>query len=244
MIFATILLSLALAAPLLSFAAPINAACRAVTKAPVPAPAAVTAGGGKCHDYMIFSSRGTGEKQGPTFTMTQVIAKTLAAVPNGIALDTVYPADWSNRVQQGADWITQQVEATLPQCPNTKVVLTGWSQGAVVAHLAAEELAKRGHQANIKAVYLVGDPYHMPGRPGNVDENGNKGSTFFEKGKMVDGDPTVVDVLARKGAVRDVCYTGDFACTRGPSKDPGAHGKYGEPKVQAIGADFLIKQLS
>ncbi|KAL9941086.1 hypothetical protein V8E36_000574 [Tilletia maclaganii] len=193
---------------------------------------------------MIFSSRGTDEKQGPTFTMTQVIAKTLATVPNGIALDTVYPADWGMQAEIGADWIVKQFEATVPHCPNTKVVLIGWSQGAMVSSLAATELAKKGYQANVKALYLVGNPYRIPARPGNVDEHGQQGLTYMAKGVATESNPPFVNSVARDGIVLDVCYTGDTICNHAPSKDPAAHGKYGEPKVQAMGANFIIHHLA
>lgn len=41
---------------------------------------------------VIISTRGTGEAQGPSEGFISMIQQTLAAVPNGIEYDTVYPA--------------------------------------------------------------------------------------------------------------------------------------------------------
>lgn len=47
------------------------------------------------------------------------------------------------------------VKQALSQCPNTKVVLGGYSQGAMVVHNAASSLSAD----QVKAAVLFGDPF-------------------------------------------------------------------------------------
>lgn len=56
-----------------------------------------------------------------------------------------------------------EVREILAQCPDTKVVLSGYSQGAIVAHRAADELGSAIMSKSVKAVVTFGDPVqHEP----------------------------------------------------------------------------------
>ncbi|CAD6919479.1 unnamed protein product [Tilletia laevis] len=95
----------------------------------------------------------------------------------------------------------------------------------------------------IKAILLIGDPYHIPGLPGNVDDRGMKttdgasgiGRAVFPGMKMMP--------WAQTGKVLDICVLGDMICQQ-PGANIGPHLTYGpSPQVQNMGAQFLIQKL-
>jgi cutinase len=54
--------------------------------------------------------------------------------------------------------MASDAKTVLARCPNTKIVLSGYSQGAMVAHAAFSKGGLSGSQAN--AAVLFGDPYN------------------------------------------------------------------------------------
>lgn len=79
---------------------------------------------------------------------------------SGVTLQGVdYPASASGNTNEGADGgptMASLVSQSLKQCPNSKIVLSGYSQGAMVVHNA---VADQGVDASdVGAVVLFGDP--------------------------------------------------------------------------------------
>ncbi|MDT5078784.1 MAG: cutinase [Mycobacterium sp.] len=72
-------------------------------------------------------------------------------------------------VKAGTDATAQQYEKFTQRCPNTKVVLAGYSQGAMVIHRNLHDLADDPHVA---AALLIADGDRLP-----VDNTINMGST-------------------------------------------------------------------
>lgn len=58
--------------------------------------------------------------------------------------------------KSGAPEMASLVRQALSQCPNTKVVLGGWSQGTMVVHVAANQHLDAGQ---ITAAVLFGDEF-------------------------------------------------------------------------------------
>ncbi|KAK0529594.1 hypothetical protein OC834_003617 [Tilletia horrida] len=194
---------------------------------------------GPCHSYVLVSSRGTNEPQGPSMQFKGMIEQTLNTLPNGIEVDNPYPADSSaGSARQGQGWLRNFVEQGLKTCPAQKYALLGWSQGAVVA-------AGSGVTSDaVQAIILVGDPFHTPNRSGNVDEHGGSSTTGATGLMGGSGGGSAMRKYADEGKVLDICFQGDFVCGSTAPRDPAAHGRYGGSKeVQELGAAFLIKQL-
>lgn len=61
------------------------------------------------------------------------------------------------------------VKQALKQCPNTKVVLGGYSQGSMVVHNAANSLSA----GQVSAAVLFGDPFKMQS-VGKLDDSNRK----------------------------------------------------------------------
>jgi cutinase len=88
-----------------------------------------------CSDVQVLFARGTGEPAGVGQT-GQAFIDSLRSRVGGKSLD-VYPVNYpaSHEWSTGLDGITDastQVESMAANCPNTKMVLGGYSQGAAV----------------------------------------------------------------------------------------------------------------
>jgi hypothetical protein len=96
---------------------------------------AATAETATCYSGVnIFTARGTGEVPANGLGIEGVhINAVLAAIPNSNAVVVDYPAAISNSsVAIGVQNGTRQIESYLDACPTSKVVIMGYSQGAVV----------------------------------------------------------------------------------------------------------------
>ncbi|KAJ5498117.1 Cutinase [Penicillium expansum] len=113
-----------------------------------------------CKEYTLIFARGTTELG----NMGSVIGPPLATQLNSLTGDKVtvqgvdYPADAAGNALMGASGgpaMVKLVQQALSQCPKTKVLLGGYSQGAMVVHNAASSLAA----GQITAAVLFGDPF-------------------------------------------------------------------------------------
>jgi cutinase len=150
-----------------------------------------------CGDYHFIGAAGSGQRDGAGLTtnggMGGVMYQSylqlrdeLAASGRTITAEAIqYPAapvpleggiggwmGFMDSVKDGTDAAAEQFEAFTAQCPNTKVVLAGYSQGAMVIHRNLEDLADDPHVA---AALLVADGDRLP-----VDTTINMGSTAFQ----------------------------------------------------------------
>ncbi|KAK5135706.1 hypothetical protein LTR08_004692 [Meristemomyces frigidus] len=117
-----------------------------------------------CTEYTVIFARGTSESgnigsvAGPPL-FKQLISDLGAS---GVTLQGVnYPASASGNVDCGADGganMASMASTILSRCPNTKLTLSGYSQGACVVHNAVE---KQGLDATkVSSVVLFGDPFN------------------------------------------------------------------------------------
>lgn len=114
-----------------------------------------------CPNVQVLFARGTNEPVGMGFT-GQAFADSLSAQLPGktVAVSAVdYPAtdDYLRSAAVGADDARAQIQSTIANCPATKLVLGGYSQGAAVTEMATSALpaAVADHVA---AVALFGSP--------------------------------------------------------------------------------------
>ncbi|KAJ7195922.1 cutinase [Mycena pura] len=198
-----------------------------------------------CHAYVIVSTRGTTERQGPSVAFVAMIAETLTAVAGGAELDTVYPAAISldPASPQATKFIIDTINDGLVSCPDQVYALLGYSQGAEATVDALKQIPPTSAAGQaIKAVLLVGDPEHEPGKQSNVDQTGGR-LTDSAAGLFAHlpgaGIPRAWDA---SGKVLDICYVGDGVCS-GFAITP-QHFLYSvTPSVQTLGAQFLTASL-
>lgn len=143
---------------------------------------------------------------------------------------------YGQSVQMGVDWSTKRMEQTARECPNTKFVITGYSQGASaagnVATAVANDFVKGVTSDDIVAVMLVADP----ARSGNSQyDSWETTSTLYNEippGKMqrnleivapeaVEGTvgwtgPRNLPMKGLYGKVLSLCDSNDIACTVEP----------------------------
>src|ERR1700731_1740836 len=120
------------------FGAVVVTSCALLMSAPVPSASAQP-----CPDVEAVFARGTGEPPG-VGGIGQAFVDALRSQVGGRLL-AVYPVnypasgdfgsgiDFAMTVIQGISDAVNHIEATAANCPNTRIVLGGFSQGAVVA---------------------------------------------------------------------------------------------------------------
>ncbi len=115
----------------------------------------------QCPDVQVIFARGTNEPAGLGFT-GQVFANALTAKLPGKAVvvsPVNYPAtdDYVRSAAVGADDDRAQIQSTVATCPDTDLVLGGYSQGAAVTELATSALPTQVAD-HVAAVVLFGKP--------------------------------------------------------------------------------------
>lgn len=140
---------------------------------------AATAPRNGCPDVEVFGARGTTERPGLGVLLTPLAQRITRDVPQTVRTTAVdYPAsfNYTSSVRQGVADLTAKVQRTAAACPETAVVLTGYSQGAdVVGDAVTGPLA--GDLDQVAAVLLFGDPSFTAGEPFNAGD-GNRSGIF------------------------------------------------------------------
>ncbi|KAI9147366.1 Cutinase [Paramyrothecium foliicola] len=118
--------------------------------------------GTPCRKALVIYARGTSQagNLGATNTLGPVFLNRLASLvgANNLAVQGVdYAANAAGFLiggdPAGSKTLAQLTERATTQCPNTKVVLSGYSQGAQVVHNGADQLS-----ASTAALLTFGDP--------------------------------------------------------------------------------------
>ncbi|HYO04589.1 MAG TPA: cutinase family protein [Mycobacterium sp.] len=201
-----------------------------------------------CADYHWLGAAGSGQRDGAGLStnggMGGVVYQSylqlrddLAANGQTISAEAVqYPAapvplegglggwmGFMDSVDAGTDATAEQFDAFTARCPNTKVVLAGYSQGAMVVHRNLHDLADDPHVA---AALLIADGDRLP-----TDTTLNMGSTAVtpSAGKGVAQEhsflasaPTAALPPEIGTRTVSVCDVGDPVCDAGPDADTDA----------------------
>jgi len=196
-----------------------------------------------CSSYVIISTRGTGEPQGPSVGFVTMIADTLKNVPGGVELDTVYPAGIDQNSSGATAFIINTINSGLTSCPNQVYALLGYSQGATATVDALKQISTTSAAGKaVKAVVLIGDPEHEPGKQSNVDQNGG---TTTDNAIGIEGHVAgagIPNTWDASGKVLDICFLGDGVCSGFAITEQ--HLLYGStPSVQTLGANFLTPRV-
>jgi cutinase len=114
-----------------------------------------------CPDAEVVFARGTGEPVGPGGAGQAFIDSLTAQLPRRSV--NVYPvnypatSDYVNSARAGAGDADAHVQSTVANCPNTKMVLGGYSQGAGVVDMTSHQLPPQIAN-HVAAVALFGNP--------------------------------------------------------------------------------------
>ncbi|OAN40737.1 cutinase [Mycolicibacterium iranicum] len=204
-----------------------SALVTALTAAALSTPVATAAT--RCSDIEIVFARGTDEPPGLGVVGTSLV-KTLQPMVKGQSIGTYavkYPASWDfAQVAAGANDASRRVQTIAAQCPDSKIVMGGYSQGAAVIDVVATSpIAGLGYTAplplavvpHVAAIAVFGNPSARFGRPLTV---------------------LSPDFGARTA---DLCNTGDPICSRGDDFD--AHVRYPQSGLVKLAAQWITKHV-
>lgn len=114
-----------------------------------------------CSDVSIVFARGTHQEPGlGNVGQAFVDSLTSQVAPRSVDVYAVnYPAndDYHNSATSGADDASAHIQGTVASCPNTKIVLGGYSQGATVINLASNQMPA-SDATHVAAVAYFGEP--------------------------------------------------------------------------------------
>lgn len=155
--------------------------------ATVPAVLAQSTGSGSCSDVHLIIARGWNENYpGRQGALTSAVCADLPGMScdyEDVAYDA-YSTDYCPSVAAGQRLALQKIDEYVAKCPNSAIVLSGYSEGATVIGnvLAGESSDPRcpdtgfsgmtrtaaGASCNIAAVTLWGNPRHTANQPYNA----------------------------------------------------------------------------
>jgi cutinase-like protein len=206
-----------------------------------PLVAIPTAAAQACPDVEVIFARGTFEPPGVGGT-GQAFVDSLTADAKGKSID-VYPVNYPASLDfataaAGVIDASAKVQATAAQCPDTKIVLGGYSQGAAVAGYITADSVPPGFplppgitgpmpeevSKHVAAVALFGKP-----------------SNGFLQAINPTAPPIVVGHLY-SGKTTELCIPNDPICAPGGG-DNAAHGMYIENGLTAQAADYVAQHL-
>ncbi|MCV7381282.1 cutinase [Mycobacterium alsense] len=130
----------------------------AALSAPVLTPAASAA---PCADVAVVYARGTHQEPGLA-DVGQAFVDSLTAQAGGRSVDAYavnYPAndDYHNSATAGSNDASAHIQDVVANCPKSKIVLGGYSQGSTVIDLASQTLSAPAAD-RVAAVALFGEP--------------------------------------------------------------------------------------
>jgi cutinase len=205
----------------------------------------------ECADFHWIGAAGSGQRDGAGLTtnggMGGVVYQTYLQLRSDLATSgrtidaeaVQFPAapvplegglggwmGFMDSVDKGTDATADQFEKFTERCPDTKVVLAGYSQGAMVIHRNLHDLASDPHVA---AALLIADGDRLP-----VDNTVNMGSTASLPSGLPDPGKGVAQehsFLASAPTAKlpptigartvSVCDVGDPVCDYDPKADVG-----------------------
>jgi cutinase len=212
-------------------AAMVAAALLLIAPAAVSAPAGIpSAAAAPCPDVEVVFARGTSEPPG-IGRVGQALADTLRPQLGGRSLGTygiAYPATYDFlAAANGAADATAHIQSMAQQCPATRIVLGGYSQGASVIDMLVG-VPPLGNK--------IGDVGSAPPLPSDVAGNvaaiavfGNPSTKF--------GIPVSAAGAPYGGRAIDLCNDGDPICSDG--RNPFAHSNYERTNMPGQAAGFV-----
>ncbi|KAF9460165.1 cutA, cutinase A [Collybia nuda] len=141
-----------------------------------------------CADVTVYFARGTGESGTLGTIVGPPFQSALRSALGSRSLEFIginYPATVAGFLaggdRGGAATMASSVTSKASSCPNTKIVISGYSQGAQVTHLAAGELSSTV-QNRVNAAVVFGDPDNGQAFPGPIN---GRSKTFCAAGDNI-----------------------------------------------------------
>jgi len=165
-----------------------------------------------CYDGVrVLIARGTGEPQNSSVAnlMGRAI---LASIPDSYSNEIIYPASSDpNGPNIGAANAQSQIYDYARACPEDKIVLIGYSQGAVVVGnaIAGAQPVCNEVANNIVAVVLFGDPGRVQGVGVDSDVNGPSCNVAANAARSGQSLATIEQYEDR---LSEWCNYDDFVC--------------------------------
>ncbi|BCI80184.1 cutinase family protein [Mycobacterium sp. SMC-18] len=220
-------------------------ACAAVVLSSAGVAAGVAGSGSAaaeaCPDVQVVFARGTFEPAG-VGGVGQAFVDALRARTPGKSVDVYavnYPAslDFATAADGVID-AKNKVMATASACPNTKVVLGGYSQGAAVAAYITEDSVPQGFTL---PPGLSGPmPASVADRVAGVVLFGKPSSGFLQM--IYTGAPPITVGPRYVGKTDDICIPEDPVCSP-TGGDQGAHGAYQARGLTDSAADYVASRV-
>lgn len=211
-------------------AAAISVAAAGVLVATGPVPVAAAQG---CSDVELIFARGTSEPAG-IGRVGQALADQMRPLLGGRTLSTYgvnYPATYDFLTTAvGAADATARIASVSSQCPGTRFVLGGYSQGAAVIDMLAG-VPPLGNR--------IGDIGSAPPLPGEYISDVAAVAVFGNPATKF-GNPVSSQGLFA-GRSLDLCSDGDPICSDG--RNPFAHTHYESSPFVGQAAGFAARQV-
>lgn len=191
------------------------------------------AGAQPCPDVEVIFARGTSEPPG-IGRVGQALVDQLGAQLGGLSISTYgvnYPATYDFlTAADGAFDASARVVSMAQQCPSTRIVLGGYSQGAAIVDMlvGVPPLGDR-----------VGEYGSAPPLPGSVAGNVAAVAVFGNPARKF-GNP-VSNAGSYGGKSIDLCANGDPICSDG--RNPFAHSSYEKTDLVGQAAGFVARRL-
>jgi cutinase len=186
-----------------------------------------------CPDVELIFARGTSEPPG-IGRVGQALADALRPQLGGRTLDTygvIYPATYDFlTAADGAADATNRISTLASTCPNTKVVLGGYSQGAAAIDMLAG-VPPLGNK--------IGEIGSGPPLPGNLVGNIAAVAVFGNPSSKFSNPLTGSGQFAGKSI--DSCADGDPICSDG--RNPFAHTHYESSPFIPQAASFIAGRV-
>ena len=210
-----------------------------VMLSPVALPSAAA---GPCSDVEVVFARGTFEAPGVGDT-GQAFVDALRAKLGGKSVE-VYPVDYPASLDfaTAADGVidaSNKVRDVAASCPNTKMVLGGYSQGAAVIAYTTEDAVPTGYTlpAGVSGPMAPAVADHVAA----VALFGKPSSGFLQT--IYTGAPPITVGHLYSAKTTDLCIPDDPICSPG-GNDNAAHTLYAENGMAAQAADFAARHLA
>lgn len=192
--------------------------------APIGGP---TAAADPCSDVSVVFARGTHQEPG-LGNIGQAFVDSLTSQLGGKSVDVYavnYPAndDYHNSANAGATDASTHIQDVIAGCPNSRIVLGGYSQGSTVIDLATNALPPSAVN-HVAAVALFGEPT-------------SQFSTMLWGGQPL---PTINP--AYSGKVTSLCAPDDPICSGGGNIM--AHVSYIDAGMTAQAATFAADRVN
>src|SRR6202022_729825 len=210
----------------------ISARLAAITSALVFAPTtlaiAPSAAADQCSDIKVVFARGTNDTPG-LGRVGAAFSGDLSTQVGGRSLTTYavnYPASYDFlTAADGAADATNYISALTQQCPSTRIVLGGYSQGAAVVDMLAG-IPPLGNK--------IGEIGSAPPLPSSLVPSISAVAVFGNPATKF-GNPMTSSVFGGKAI--DLCKDGEPICSRG--RNPFAHSEYGSAGLTDQAANFV-----